>query len=139
MNKNKTMLLWMGLAVLVIAAVVYGVFIAPLGGSGGALKYHKPGDFIVTNISDSSRLMKIQPILEYDDSVRSDADKEDYLKLHQPIIRECVISIVRAKTEPELRSTGIVEQLRSEIYEALRLRLDLPYLTNIYFYDFVLQ
>ena len=131
----------MGLTVLVIAAVVYGVFIAPLGGSGGTgmLKYHKPGEFIVTNISDSSRLMKIQPILEYDDSMRSDTDKEDYLKLHQPIIRECVISIVRAKTEPELRSTGIVEQLRSEIYEALRLRLDLPYLTNIYFYDFVLQ
>ena len=93
-----------------------------------------PGEYFVTNVKDSSRLFKATIVLSVDDP-----DKTQYMTDNNQIIRDIIIFTMREKTENELRSMGIQDELRAEIVKNLKAKLDMEYLVTVYFNDFVLQ
>lgn len=119
--------------VLILAAAVYFIFFAPEREVVEVTTYYKPGEYIVTNVMDSPRLLKIVPVLEIN------GDHGDYLKTHEHIIRDTIIFLVRYKSETELRSPNIELTIRDEIIRRLDDTMGIDFVTNVYFYDFVLQ
>ncbi|MGI5907492.1 MAG: flagellar basal body-associated FliL family protein [Christensenellales bacterium] len=95
---------------------------------------YEPGDYFVTNIKDSTRLLKTTIVLAVDDP-----NKTEYMDEHKQIIRDIIISTLREKTEDELRSMDIQDKLRVEIVNNIRAKLDMNYLVTLYFNDLVLQ
>lgn len=95
---------------------------------------YSPGDYFVSNIEDSSRLLKATIVLSVNDQ-----SKIEYMTENNHIIRDTIIQTLREKNEEELRSGGIQDELRKEIVANLKARLDMDYLVTVYFEDFVLQ
>ena len=95
---------------------------------------YTPGDSFVTNIKDSTCLLKTTIVLSVDDP-----DKTEDMDEKQQIIRDIIISTLREKTEDELRSMDIQDKLRVEIVKNIKEKLDMEYLVTLYFNDFVLQ
>ncbi len=147
---NTKLLVIIAAIVVVIGGALAAVFLFVLPGmSGGEAKptppptiqYYKPGDYIVTNIRDSARLIKATIVLEYEedkDPVKA-ADQLNYLKKNEHIIRDVIIFTIRGKDEGELRSEEIRDSLREEITQKLKERLELPFITTVIYNDFVLQ
>jgi flagellar basal body-associated protein FliL len=95
---------------------------------------YSPGDYFVSNIEDSSRLLKATIVLSVNDQ-----SKIEYMTENNHVIRDTIIQTLRQKNEEELRSSGIQDKLRKEIVANLKARLDMDYLVTVYFEDFVLQ
>jgi len=95
---------------------------------------YSPGDYFVSNIEDSSRLLKATIVLSINDQ-----SKIEYMTENNHIIRDIIIQTLREKNEEELRSKGIQDKLREEIVANLKAELDMEYLVTVYFEDFVLQ
>ena len=102
------------------------------------VSYYAPGDSIVVNIAESYRLLKMSPVLVLNRDIE-ETEFNDAMVAATPLIRETINGILRYKTEEELKATGIMDQLRAEIGDALRVGLGMDYVTNIYFSDFVVQ
>ena len=99
--------------------------------------YYVPGDYFVTNIADSTRLLKTTIVLELS---TAEADKvTEYLTENNHILRDIIVFTLRSKTEDELRSNGIEETLRTEIVNNLESKMGLDYIVTIYFNDYVIQ
>ncbi len=133
-------------ALLLLAALILlATFLAGCGGeTPEVFEVFSPGDYIVVNIADSYRLLKIAPVLVI--NIPLDANREgmditlnDELKKIQPLIRDEINIVVRVKTEAELKDVGAQDQLRGEITAALQSKLGMTYVTNVYFSDFVVQ
>jgi flagellar basal body-associated protein FliL len=95
---------------------------------------YSPGDYFVSNIEGSSRLLKATIVLSVNDQGKIESMTE-----HNHIIRDIIIQTLREKNEAELRSKGIQDKLRKEIVANLKAELDMEYLVTVYFEDFVLQ
>ena len=99
--------------------------------------YYVPGDYFVTNITDSTRLLKTTIVLELS---TAEADKvTEYLTENNHILRDIIVFTLRSKTEDELRSNGIEETLRTELVNNLESKMGLDYIVTIYFNDYVIQ
>lgn len=144
--KKKIMISVILLAVMVLSACSSAPGVPPL-------LNHKPGDYIITNIYGSARLMKLTPVLVFE-NIPEDAQEAvtEYLTVQEPIIRDTIIFVIRAMTEAELREPGVEDVVRDRIMEKLNERLDfsgieaasklgvtMQNLKTINYYDFVLQ
>lgn len=98
------------------------------------VEYFAPGEYLVTNVADSYRLLKAAPVLEVNQEGLT-----DQLKLEQHVIRDVIIGVIRVKTEEQLRAGGIMDELRVEVKQALVDQLGMTYVTAVYFSDFVVQ
>lgn len=131
----KKILIIIAIAVVVAGAAAYLLFFMPA--PEPETVYYVPGDYFVTNIADSTRLLKSTIVLEL-----STTDKEGvtkYLTENNHIIRDIIVFTLRSKTEDELRSNGIEDTLRTEIVGNLETKMGLDYMKTIYFNDYVIQ
>lgn len=131
----KKILIIIGVALVVAGAAVYFLFLAPP--PEPETMYYVPGDYFVTNISDSTRLLKATIVLEI--STTDTKGVNEYLTENNHIIRDIIVFTLRSKTEAELRSNGIEDALRTEIVGNLKAKMGLDYITTIYFNDYVIQ
>ena len=131
----KKILIIVGVVIVVAGAAVYFLFLAPP--PQPETMFYVPGDYFVTNISDSTRLLKATIVLEISTTDPTGVTK--YLTENNHIIRDNIVFTLRSKTEEELRSQGIEEQLRTEIVNNLKSKMGLDYITTIYFNDYVIQ
>ena len=122
--------------IVIIVAIVAGAGIWLLTRTPAEFtpSYYVPGDYFVTNIKDSHSLLKTTIVLAL-----ARSDREELLAEHNHIIRDVIIFALRDKTEEELRSPDIQDKLREEITAKLSKKLDIDYITTIYFNDFILQ
>lgn len=129
------------LIIIIAAVVVVGGGVAAFLLLSGPPKekppvraYYVPGDFFVTNIKDSRYLLKTTIVLEL-----SKEGMDEYLTDNNHIIRDVIVFTLREKTEEELRTSGIQDEIRREIVDRLSKEMEIDYLTTIYFNDFVIQ
>lgn len=132
--------IWFAMALLMALSLM-------LSGCGGEpqekVSYFAPGDQIVVNIADSYRLLKISPVLVLNVDVEADKIGEvvyvDYLTALQPLIRDVINSLARMKTEEEVKTNEGMEALRVEITQYLQNEMQMTFVTDVYFSDFVMQ
>ncbi len=122
-------------ALVVAGGAVYLMFLAPP--PEAETIFYVPGDYFVTNIKDSARLLKTTIVMEIRTTDPSGA--KEYLTEHNHILRDNIVFTLRSRTEEDLRSEGIDEQLRAEIVEIISSRMGLDYIETIYFNDYVIQ
>ena len=124
------------IAVLVVAAgVVYFLFLKPA--PEPETSFYSTGENFVTNIKDSLRLLKTSVVLEI--STTDTETVTEYLTENNHVLRDIIVFALREKTEDELRSLGIEEQLREEIRKSISEKMGIDYLQKVYFNDFVIQ
>ena len=123
-------------AVLLVAGgAVYFLFLKPA--PEPEISYYSTGDSFVTNVKDSLRFLKTTVVLEIS---ATDTEKvQEYLKENNHVIRDIIVFTLRQKTEEELRSIGIEEQLREELRKNISKKMGIDYLQKVYFNDFVIQ
>ena len=125
------------IGIIVIAVAIGAYFLLFSGEKEPDISYYTPGDYFVTNIKDSTRLLQSTIVLEL---ATFDPDgTNEYLTENNQIIRDTIVFILRDKTEEELRSTGIEDTLRQEIVTALQKKMGLDYIQTLYFNDYVIQ
>lgn len=131
----KKILIIVIVALIVAGAAVYLLFLMPP--PDPETVYYVPGDYFVTNIADSTRLLKTTIVLEL-----STADPDGvtaYLTENNHILRDIIVFTLRSKTEEELRSNEVEKTLRDEIVNNLEKKMGLDYIETIYFNDYVIQ
>jgi flagellar FliL protein len=120
---------------VVVGGAVYFFFLKPA--PEPELSYYSPGESFVTNIEDSVRLLKTSIVLEIS---TTDTEKvTEYLTENNHVIRDIIVFTLREKTEDELRSMGIQDELREELRKNISEKMDIDYLQKVYFNDFVIQ
>ncbi len=100
---------------------------------------YTPGDYFVTNIKDSSSLIKTTIVLEL---YVHESDLEEitaHLTENNYIIRDIIVFTLRSKTEEELRAQDIDQTLRQEIVQRINEQMDIDYISTVYFNDYVVQ
>ena len=125
-----------GIVVIVAATGIFFLFFSS-GEKEPDISYYTPGDYFVTNIKDSTRLLQVTIVLEL--ATYDPEGTDEYLTENNQIIRDNILFILREKTEDELRSTGIEDTLREEIVAALKKEMGLGYIKTLYFNDYVIQ
>ncbi len=135
--KKKLIIIIAVVLVIVIAICLYlFVFTKP---PEKIYSFYEPGDYFVTNIKDSTSLIKTTIVLEL---YVYESDLEDvttYLTEHNHIIRDIIVFTMRSKTEQELRAQDIADSLREEIVQRINGQMGIDYVTAIYFNDYVVQ
>jgi len=122
-------------ALLMAGGAVYFLFLKPA--PEPEISYYSTGDSFVTNVRDSGRFLKTTVVLEI---ASTDTEKvQEYLKENNHVIRDIIVFTLRQKTEEELRSIGIEEQLREELRQNISKKMGIDYLQKVYFNDFVIQ
>lgn len=101
--------------------------------------FYVPGEFFVTNVKDSTRLLKTTIVLELLIQKSEETTIKEYLTENNHVIRDTIVFTLREKTEDELRAIEVDESLRKEIVKRLSERMNLDYINTIYFNDYVLQ
>ena len=125
--------------ILVVAVACIYFFVIAAEPSEKVYCYYTPGDYFVTNIKDSSSLIKTTIVLEL---YVQEGDMEDvtaYLTENNYMIRDIIVFTLRSKTEEELRSQDIDKTLRQEIVQCISEKMDVDYITTVYFNDYVIQ
>ncbi len=123
------------LVLIAAGALTYFLFLAPP--PEVQTSYFVPGDYFVTNIKDSTRLLKVTIVIEL--STTNPDETQEYLTERSHIIRDNIVFLLRSKTEEDLRSNDIQKTLREEIVDRLKTELKLDYINTIYFNDYVIQ
>lgn len=134
-------------ACLLAAAILVGLTACSSGDK--ETKYlqtaYSPGDYFVTNIRDSHKLLKTQIVLTFEVPEDSstpgtpDADTMAGIKNANHLIRDCIIGVLSAKTEDDLRDPDAMNIVRDELLDELVYALELNSLTNVSFEEFVWQ
>jgi flagellar basal body-associated protein FliL len=122
--------------VMVIAAAVYFLVIAAPPKKAETSCY-SPGDSFITNIKDSTRLIKTTVEIEISSTETEKADA--FLTEQNQKIRDIIIFTIRSKTESDLRSDDVKTSLCKELIDNLNKGLGIDYITNIYFSEYVIQ
>lgn len=131
----KKIIIIIAVALVVAGAAVYLLFLMPP--PAPETFYYVPGDYFVTNIADSTRLLKTTIVLEI--SAPKPDEVTAYLTENNHILRDVIVFTLRSKTEDELRSNDIEKTLRLEIVDNLESKMGLDYIETIYFNDYVIQ
>lgn len=125
-------------AVLVVAAAAVYFFVIPKPPEPPKKSSFVPGDFFVTNIKNSKALLKVSVVLEVNKGA-DDKEFHEFLTENTHVIRDIIVFTLREKTEEELRSSDIQEQLRKEFIAKINEKLGIDNVQAIYFNDYVLQ
>ncbi len=120
---------------VVVAGVTYFLFLKPA--PEPEISFYATGENFVTNIKDSLRLLKTSVVLEI--STTETETVKEFLTANNHVLRDIIIDTLRGKTEDELRSMDIQENLRVEIKNSISEKLGIDYLQKVYFNDFVIQ
>jgi flagellar FliL protein len=134
---NKKIIIIIVLALAVVAAGLYFFVFSAATPKEPDICYYSPGDYFVTNVKDSTALLKVTIVIEY--STTSEESTLEFLTEINHAIRDIIVFTLRSKTEQELRSQGIEQELRNAIANNLNKGLGIDYITTIYFNDFVIQ
>lgn len=126
------------LVVLIVGgAAVYWFLLKPP--AAPETSYYVPGDFFVTNVKDSTRLLKTTIVIELLIQKSEETAIKEFLTENNHVIRDTIVFTLREKSEEELRAIQVDESLRQEIVKRLSERMGLDYIQTIYFNDYVLQ
>lgn len=127
------------IAAIVVVAVVAGIYFLVLSPTEKEpeISFYEPGEYFVTNIKDSKRLLQATIVLEL--ATDDPAGTAEYLTENNHILRDAIVFALREKTEEELRSIGIEDELRKRIVAELLEKMDIDYIQTIYFNDYVIQ
>ncbi|MEA4889089.1 MAG: flagellar basal body-associated FliL family protein [Clostridiaceae bacterium] len=95
---------------------------------------YDPGDYFVTDIKDSKSLLKTDIIL-----AMADTNQQTELTANNHRIRDAIIFVLRDKTEAELKSPDIRENVEKEIISLLNQNFNTDNFLDLYFNEFVIQ
>ena len=134
---NKKILIIVGALIIVVVGVI--LFLTMQGGQEEpevVINYseYSPGEFFVTNVKDSKRLLKVAVVLV----VNSD-ELQETLKAENSLIRDKIIFILRTLTEEDILSNETVPRLRQQILEELNASFETSGIVEVRFNDFVMQ
>ena len=125
-------------AVLVLAGVGVYMFVLPKPEEPEPISKYIPGDYFVTNINGSNKLVKVTVFLEVNKK-QDDATFFAFLDEKQYLIRNAVTFTLRSKTEEELKADNAQEMLNAEITKKINDALEIDNVKNVYFSDYVIQ
>jgi len=125
--------------VLLVAAAVTLYFTVFKKPAQKIHSFYKPGDYFVTNVKDSPALIKATIVLELYVYEKDLEKVTEHLTENNHIIRDIIVFKLRSMTEEELRSQDVAETLRDEIVQSINTRMDIDYITSVYFNDYVIQ
>lgn len=121
--------------IAVIAGAAGGAFLALRPGEERDRSFsYDPGEFFVTDIQDSNRLLKTDVIL-----VLSDSREEGHYLQHNHRIRNTIIFVLRNMTEDQLMQSDIEDRLNRAIIDHLNREFDTDHFQKVYFNEFVIQ
>lgn len=95
---------------------------------------YSPGDYFVTNITDSKSLLKSDLTIEMTGKSQYDELGKNTFK-----VRDIIINVLRNKTYEELKNPDIQDILKVEISNKINESLGIDTIQNIYFNEFVIQ
>ncbi len=127
------------IVLVVVAAAAAGILIATAKPAEKIYSFYEPGDYFVTNIKDSSSLIKTTIVLELYVYEKDLEGITEYLTQNNHVIRDIIVFTLRSKTEEELRSQDIAEKLRNEIVQRISEQMGVDYISTVYFNDYVVQ
>lgn len=132
MNSSKKFMLTILVVVLCIASALCGYLLVKDPKS--EVYAFDPGEYFVTNITDSKSLLKSDLIIEV-------ADKEQYKELEKNNfkVRDTIINVLRSKAYEEIRNPEVQCTLKEEIHRKLSENFKIDKIQNIYFNEFVIQ
>ena len=152
----KLIIIIIGVLVLVFASVAGGYMIAAKSTKATVASTAAPkvvevknpllstntlalDDFLV-NLSDagSKKYLKIKVVFGYEDTaVKTEITSESKL----PVIRDCIISLLRSKTSADLQNQKGEDALKKEISDKINplLSSTIGKITNVYFNDIIIQ
>ena len=123
------------LIILVVVVVGIGGALFFLTGDKAPTPFnHDPGDYFVTDMADSIRLLKIDMVI-----TMADDKKQEFYTENNHRIRNVVIQSIRGKTESYLRTAEAQATLSEAILTALRLEFETEDFLKIYYNEFVIQ
>lgn len=93
-----------------------------------------PGDYFITNVKDSNRLLKVTIVLQLDSN-----KLEEKLKKEEYIIRDNILFYLRSLREEDILADDVEENLRNDLIPILNEALGFESIVNIYFNDFVMS
>ncbi len=93
-----------------------------------------PGEYFVTDIKNSNRLLKTDIIIHAADDTLLPTFTENSHK-----IRDIIIFTLREKTGDQLQSSTIQQELRDEIIKKLNVEFETDTFQTLYFNEFVIQ
>lgn len=128
-KKIVTVLIVTGLC----AASAFGGFYLMKSPGAEVFKYD-PGEFFVTNITDSKSLLKSDIIIVM-------TDKEQFKEFENNTfkVRDILINVLRSKNYEQIREPKAQDVLKAEIKEKLKEKLNTDSISDIYFNEFVVQ
>ena len=134
---NKKILIIVGALIIVVVGVI--LFFIMQGGQEEpevVINYseYSPGEFFVTNVKDSKRLLKVAIVLV----VNAD-ELQETLKAENSLIRDKIIFILRTLTEEDILSNETVPRLRQQILAELNASFETSGIVEVRFNDFVMQ
>jgi len=132
---KKKVIIIVVIALVAVGAAAYFLFLSGPGEPKDG--FYTPGDYFVTNIKNSERLVKVTLVLGISTPDLVKAQKQ--LTEVNHVIRDIIVFSLREKTEDELRADSIKETLNKELVKKLNEWLGIDYITTIYFNDFVIQ
>ncbi|MGE5495299.1 MAG: flagellar basal body-associated protein FliL [Burkholderiales bacterium] len=132
---KKNVIIIVVIALIAVGAAAYFLFLSGPGEPKSG--FYMPGDYFVTNIKGSERLVKVTLVLGI--STPDLVKAQEQLTEVNHVIRDIIVFSLREKTEDELRADSIKETLNEELVKKLNEGLGIDYITTIYFNDFVIQ
>lgn len=121
-------------AVIVLLVSVVVGFIIARSSQEPKLYTIDPGDSFITNVQDSTSLLKTDILLE-----TSNKDTSEFLTENSFKIRDVIIKILRNKTKADLTQKDTQDILEREIIDNLTREYQVEGIENIYFNEFVIQ
>lgn len=132
----KKKLLLIIIAVVAVGGAAAAYFLLPKSEKPIVYSYYSPGEYFVTNVKDSSRLLKASIVLVLN---TDDSKLQEDLTLRNSIIRDSIIFLLRDLNEDAIKSTGTQDNLRQSIVKQLNNTLDIDNIVTVMFNDFVMQ
>lgn len=131
MNKKLIIII----AVVLVAAIAVGLYFFVFKEDKVIREEYSPGEYFVTNVKESNRLLKATVVLVLD----TDDKKvlEEFGKRNTEI-RDAITTILRDQSEETLRAIDLTG-LKTEILEALNTLLETEHIVAILFSDWALQ
>lgn len=133
MNK-KILIIILAVVVLAAIAVVLYLFVFSDGEPKIVYTEFTPGEYFVTNVKESNRLVKITVVLQLNTDTLTETLTEK-----ESVIRDTIGFLLRDTDEASFTSEEGLVRLGERITDSLNERLEIDNITGVLFYDFVLQ
>lgn len=130
---NKKLLIALAIIALSVGSAYVGFSLVD---KESEVKYYvyQPGEFFVTNITDSRNLLKSNITIEMRDKKKFDEFQKNTFK-----IRDIIIYVLRSKTYDEIKNPNIQNILKTQIKNNINELFGGDGIEDIFFNEFVLQ